>query len=247
MKAEVQYNLAIAQYHQYHTGNVDRAIELFGEVIGAENATPSLRLLSTAARAQAYAMCMIPWRPDEPNCARIEELFTRVADEKRQALRQLKKIDDKSISAEVRWMIHNATGMSLMYHSDYFGGSEEKIHVLTTALEQLNAADHDSPLNWANYCDLGSAHMRLGYWRNGDGAELENALTYLRTVVDEFRPNYGFALYEIGRAYRINKQFDAAQDWFAKSLAIPGDRRDVEDQRVKIEVDRAERSDSTYP
>ena len=244
---EVRYNLAIAYYHRYHAPDVDQAIALFDQVIADEEAAPSLRLLAMAGRAQAFAMRMIPRFPDQPERERIAELFDRVAVEKHDALRRLKKVDVAAVAAEVRWMVHNAVGMSLMYYSDYFGSTTEKGEYVQKALEHLTLADHDSPKNWANYCDLGSAHMRLGYWRGRDPEEFERALHYLRNVVDDLRQEYGFALYEIGRLYRINRQFDRAIEWLGKAFAVPQERRDVGNARLDFEIDLVKQGDAEYP
>jgi hypothetical protein len=244
---EVRYNLAIACYHRYHANDVDRAIELFSDVIASKEAPASLRLLARAGRAQAFAMRMIPRFPHRPDLNWIKGLFERVITEKQDALQELKTTRDATVALEVHWMVHNAAGMSLMYFSDYFGDTVDKIKLVRQSLDDLTAADQHSPKNWANYCDLGSAHMRLGYWSDRDPAELEKALDYLRQVVDGLRPNYGFALYEIGRAYRINRQFDHAQEWLLKSRAIPYEIRDVGDKRIEFEIALTLNKDATYP
>src|SRR5205085_3889172 len=100
--------------------------------------------------------------------------------------------------------------------------------------------------NWANYCDLGSTHMRLGHWR-GTVTDFNKALDYLRTVVNELRPNYGFALYEIGRTYRLMGKFAEALEYLSKAEEIPYEYRDVGDPRIDLEKKRAGDSSKVYP
>ena len=245
---EVRYNLAVAHYHRYHAEEVDEAIKLFTKVIEDNEAAPSFRLLAAACRAQAFAMRMIPRSPAQVDHARIAELFQRVAAEEKALLQKLKRTRVTSgVAKEVTWMVHNAVGMSHMYYSDYHGTVAEKVRHVTTALEHLTLADKYAPKNWANYCDLGSAHMRLGYWRDRSSEELSRAVQYLMEVVTTLRPDYGFALYEIGRAYRINSDFATALSWFQKALAVPDELRDVSSKRVAHEVQRAEERDANYP
>ena len=61
------------------------------------------------------------------------------------------------------------------------------------------------------------------------------------------RPNYGFALYELGRLHRIWERWSEAIEYFDRSLAVPEKYRDVREGLVKAERQRAESKDGRYP
>ena len=69
----------------------------------------------------------------------------------------------------------------------------------------------------------------------------------LKKVVDVLRPNYGFALYELGRNCRLVRKFDAARQWLERSGKIPVADRAVSDDRLKLESARAHLRLTDYP
>lgn len=251
---EVRYNLAVAHYHRYNWTDLEEAIRHFESVIGATSNKP-LKLLARAGLAQAYAMRMIPQQPDNADIDSIKSYFAKTKKQYDYLLWDINipiigfivgrlKIRDEVVLSEVRWSAYNARGMSLMYYSDYIPNHRE--NNLNEALRELNEADKYSPKNWANYCDIASAHMRLGYWKQSD-QHFELALKKLEEVVLLLRPGYGFALYEEGRVYRLMSNKLKALEYFDKALAVPYKYRDVSDRRVNLEKDRAERGDKSYP
>jgi tetratricopeptide (TPR) repeat protein len=70
---------------------------------------------------------------------------------------------------------------------------------------------------------------------------------HLTKVVEDLRPNYGFALYELGRTYRLRGEFAKAIGYFDRVLAIPHELRDVSDRRLLIEKERAAAGTEEYP
>jgi len=117
---------------------------------------------------------------------------------------------------------------------------------LEEALRCLAAADGQNPNDWAIQCDLGSSRMRLAYWR-GDESEFPRARKHLELVIDQLRPEYGFALYEIGRVCRLQGRFEEAAAFFDRARAIPYDYRDVSDRRLEFEKTRAAGRNRDYP
>lgn len=257
---EVRYNLAVASYHRYSHEHLDKAIKYFAEILENDDLKDNeLKLLARAGRAQAYAMHEIPKNPDEPNKDEIKKFFVLSKDDSAKAQEDIEQADvSEELKREVKWTALNARGMALMYFTDFFPESvnenaiAEKIQNLDKAVMNLKKADQYNPKDWANYCDMGSAQMRLGYWRKRKqeenfAAHFEKALEYLEKVVTDLRPNYGFALYEIGRVYRLNNDFNKAREYFMKAFAIDKDYRDVGDARVKKEYDRAAAKSDIYP
>jgi tetratricopeptide (TPR) repeat protein len=245
---EVHYNLAVAYYHRYHLEWLNRAIENFSCVCENTPINSGLNLLSHSGMAQAFAMKMIPSNPNEFNLDTIRSNFNLAMDE-------IKKVDvgldnlqekEKTLIDEIVWARNNARGMAMMYYSDYFGDSEEKRNMLLEVVTILKEADVYSPKNWANYCDLGSAYMRLGYWSK-DRGYFNETIKYLSEVLNLLLPNYGFAFYEMGRAYRIMGNFEEAKRFYKKALEIPEEKRDVGANRINMEVDRNERRLTEYP
>src|SRR5438445_1375224 len=121
----------------------------------------------------------------------------------------------------------NALRMALMNFSDYFPVQgelakriAEKVRRVEQAIKNLGEADKLSPRNWANYCDLGSAYMRRGFYKSSD-EDFRQGSKYLTEVVSGLRPDYGFALYELGRLHRLKGDFDGALEYFRRSLDVP--------------------------
>jgi len=124
-------------------------------------------LLAHAGLAQTHAMWIIqpdPKEPDEEEARAHFEESKRHYDVVTGRLDFLEGLDENTFN-EIKWTALNARGMSLMYYTDYFEELGKKLDMLDDALEYLMEADGYSPKNWANYCDIGSAHMRLMYWR----------------------------------------------------------------------------------
>lgn len=245
---EVRYNLAVANYHRYGWKYLDKAAELFNQVLKNTGNDPALNLLAGAGLAQTYAMRMIPKLPSEADPSTIKEYY-RLSDAHYRLVNEAIEnatIKDTEVLNEIRWSFHNARGMSLMYYTDYFEDSKKKIALLEEGLGELQKADKYSPRNWANYCDLGSTYMRLGHWRHST-PDFDKGLRYLSAVADELRPNYGFALYEIGRAYRLMGEFGKALTYLEQAQMIPVEYRDVGDPRIELEKGRAHSSSRDYP
>ena len=66
-------------------------------------------------------------------------------------------------------------------------------------------------------------------------------------MLAELRPNYGFALYEIGRTYRLMGEFAKAITHLEQAQSIPVEYRDVGDPRIDLEKSRARDSSRDYP
>jgi tetratricopeptide (TPR) repeat protein len=245
---EVRYNLAVANYHRYSWPYLDKAVELFKQVLNNTEKETSLYLLAGAGLAQTYAMRMIPRLPTEADIDLIAEYYALAKGQYQSVMEQLDSVivEDENILNEITWSIHNARGMSIMYYTDYFETIPDKINLLKKGLKALLKADEHSQRNWANYCDLGSVHMRLGHWSQSE-KYFDKALGYLGDVIDELRPNYGFALYEIGRTRRLMGQFNEARTYLEKSEAIPYEYRDVGKSRLDLEKERASASSTDYP
>lgn len=244
---EVRYHLALAHYHRYSRPHLEKAAEYFKAVIkNTDNGT--LRMLARAGLAQAYAMRMIQPDPRNPDLADARKYFNLAVTEYKSIIKALesKKIESARILRDIKWEVYNGHGMALMYYTDYFGEVQEKVSRLKLALKELNKADRYSPENWANYCDMGSVNMRLAHWLKSQ-ERFQSALGYLREVVTRLRPNYGFALYEMGRTYRLMGRFKMAVRYFDKALAIEYVYRDVSDKRINLEKERAGSASTEYP
>ena len=257
---EIHYNLGVAYYHRYSRRYLEKAAQHFSMVIENSKEGGSLGLLARGCLAQTYAMLMIPSHFDDVDCEFIRKNFDRCASEVRKitlfvtlarVLRFGKAKVDPKTKMEILWTTHNARGMSLMYMSDYFGSSRDRVAYVKLALYHLRLADAYSPRNWANYCDLGSAHMRLGHWLASEEGEADRqfneALRYLNEVVKVLRPRYGFALYEIGRVYRLMGNFKEATSYLRQALGVDKDYRDVSDSRVNEEMSFSQEHSLSYP
>ena len=259
---EIQYNRGVAWYHQYGHEDLKHAEDDFLEVV-TRTRNEGLKMLARTGLAQTYAMWMIP-RPAEKarlRSGQAPDVLKFIGEQRTKCLQQVKLVNNATPTSEnttsdltrsVTGTILNAEGMCEMYWADYnVTGNADKKKTLGQALKLLTQAEEYLPDDWANTCDLASAHMRLADLKRTMGEpykpEFEQAVSLLESVVHELRPDYGFAYYELGRVYRIWGKFGEAKDSFNKSLAIPEEYRDVSDKTVIEERERADRSDLSFP
>jgi tetratricopeptide (TPR) repeat protein len=260
---EVRYNLGVAWYHHYNHEALDRAIESFTAVLRGST-DELLSILAHAGLAQAHAMHMIPKRPDQPDLEQIRSHYARASEEADWVLQTLQHDERRrpakakfsaDSAAEAGWTAHNARGMAYMYHTDYLPTpadtkywSDERVRVLQNAIAELDEAERLSPRNWANYCDMASARMRLAFYQQSNALFAE-ARTLLTTVVERLRPDYGFAWYEIGRVLRLSGDFGTAAGHFERVIKMRADGRfvDVNVGRLQGELDRARAGDRSFP
>lgn len=244
---EVEYHLGMAHYHRYDWADLDKGIKHLSAV-AARTGDPVLKCRSLVALAQAFGMRMIPRDPRDADLKEIKHYFdlhTEHAESAAKLLKCLIQTDSVTIK-ELKSALHNANGFAWMYWTDFFGSVNEKIALLKEAVAELQLADETNPNDWAIHCDIGSAWMRLGYWEQSDPA-MEKARMHLTKVLKDLRSNYGFALYELGRSYRLSGRFEEAIACFQEALKIPYESRDVSDRRLLIEKDRARAGAKDYP
>jgi tetratricopeptide (TPR) repeat protein len=272
---EVRYNLGVAYYHGYSWPYLDQAIVQFDQVLDSTRDT-SLKALSLSARAQAFAMHVIPPKEQIQDASKgdkvvLEQLAGYARRGAEDANRVLKakytsNVDRRrppsGIVKAARWAALNASGMRKMYLSDYWGQFQnqkinpsenldlDKEQLLRSAIKDLDAAERERPGDWANWCDLGSAYMRLGV----GATDKEKASEYFERatkchlrVVKELRPKYGFALYELGRIARLSGHFQRAIEYLNQAKQIPYPEREVGDKRVDFEIARAVSHSVEYP
>ncbi len=265
---EVKYNLGVATFHQYGHKNLKNAIEQFEDVIGSTD-DPALRLRARAGITHAYAVMMIP-KPDKKvdDCKTLNEFlgsatarehvlkyYRLSVDQGEKLAHELKdhRDLDKATANEIGWRLRNTQAVQRMFYTDYY--DDDRIVKLREAENVLLEADSLNPKNWSIYCNLGSTYMRLGHWiaTQKDVSSDQDAETYfdqaierLNIVIDELLPNYGFALYEKGRVYRLRGRFAAAKFWLRKSWEIE-ENRAVSEDTLTCELERAELNSTDYP
>jgi tetratricopeptide (TPR) repeat protein len=268
----VQYNLGVAYYHKYSRDKVDTAIQTFADVI-EQTANNELRLRAKAWLAKAYAVRMIP-KPDSEDFDEVTRFYAseRPKENAGKYFELSRKVSDAVIADvenrselgeaadDIKGVAYDARAVALMFYTDFY--EEDRISNLEKALKSLDTANEYRRRDWAIYSNFGSIHMRLGHWRQveaqkGTGpkvdkvrqqsqANFEKALEFLKEVVTSLRPGYGFALYEIGRTYRLMGDFVQALKYFDLALEVKKNR-DVSDSRIKFEKKRAKRSLTSFP
>ena len=264
---EVKYNLAIATFHQYGFKNLSNAVEQFKEVINSTE-EPALEVRARAAVAHAYAVMMIPQPGKTDDCQAINEfLASDNAREHVEKYYRLSKIQtdqvtyeiesgnlDPDTQHEIRWRLGNTRAVQRMFYTDYF--DENRIEKLLEGEQALIEADLLNPRNWSLYCNRASTYMRLGHWikrtKKDENSKRQaeeyfgKAIEILNEVINDLLPNYGFALYEKGRVYRLWGNFDEAFVWLRKALDIT-ENRAVGDTTLKCELQRVELESTDYP
>jgi tetratricopeptide (TPR) repeat protein len=221
---DVEYHLGMAHYHRYNWADLDKAIEHFSAV-AKRTQDPILNCRTRVALAQAFGMRMIPHDPRDNDLDEIKNYFALHGEQAAFAEKLLKSLvgTDPITIKELKSALHNAKALGLMYWSDFFESADEKIALLKRAVAELQLADQNNPNDWAIHCDLGSAWMRLGYWEE-TRSSLAEGRRHLTKVLEDLRPNYGFALYELGRSHRLCGEFKEAIACFDHALEIPYER-----------------------
>ena len=256
LRIESAFNLGVAYYHQYSHPNLGKAKEKFSEVIESEIASAGLKDLALAHLAQTHAMLMRPTYQERQNLS--PGILNRIKNDYDTCIKmEVDYISNDpnhvSKNDRVRAIFSNAVGMANMYLTDYVATTpKEREEYLSKARKSLEKASDLSLANdWANTCDLGSVHLRTGILHREQGkdydASFHAAEEKLLRVVGELRPNYGFALYELGILNRVWQRFDKARDYQEKALMIPVQYRDIADKSVQKEIDRSKSGDFEYP
>ncbi len=254
-KEEVQLNLGVAYFHKYHREDLSTAKGIFEEIIRASDSDPVMRLLAKSSLAQVWGQMMIQKDPEQPDLVAVAEAFSnvqRLADEVHRSLSDA----PPEYRPEILWRTENALGLAEMFTSDYLGLHESvrgKLKRIDKAIEHFEKADHISPHNWAILCNLGSAWMRRGYWMkksdhlHESSDSFQKAEGFLRQVLECVRHDYPFARYEVGRLLRLKNQYEAAIAEFNRCLSVPESQRDVSDETVLRERNRAGHRSDIFP
>lgn len=254
-REEVEYNLAVTYYHIYKRPEIERAINLFQTVL-EQTSNPRLKLLARAGLARSLSMMVLhTYRRDEREAQQYYEASLGECEAVLAVMNEGVEEDPRA-RKEIEWRVYNARGVARMFRSDmsdFLEDSKKRESVLHFALNDFREADGRSRNTWDIVCNFGSVHMRLGHTyklagkRNASEAAFGKALEYLETVLARLRPDYGFALYEMGRIYRLKEQYDNAVNYFEQAKAVPQPDRNVSDETLGRELERALRKDSTFP
>jgi len=255
LELEARFNLGVVYYHQYSHRFLEQAESYFDQVI-EKTGDEELKHLTQAHLAQAHAMWMrLPYEPGKQMQVSTEdrqqiELHFEKCQALVAALRMVKREQPRLIAT-----YENANGMSNMYYTDEVARdvSTRGSH-LKVARGSLLMAEKHLPNDWANTCDLGSVEVRLAVLSRDSqkpNAEIETHFSagrdYLLRVVNDLRPGYGFALYELGILHRVWKKWDEADYYQQEALKVPEKYRDAGDKRVMKELERIANRDSSYP
>lgn len=267
VQIEARFNLAVSYYHRYSHEFLALAEENFLKVIEATG-DETLRSLARANLAQTYAMWMRP-SPDQKKDlekeGRERDMVYRHIQSKFDQFSACNELVRGAISKctvlaqsnpdmwkRIEATIDNACGMAHMYLTDYpVPGRENTDALLRKSLKCLESAEEKLPLDWANTCDLGSAHLRLGAHQRENvevrDREFLQAKDLLEKVVKELRPEYGFALYELGILHRIWERWETALGYFDRAAKVPEKYRDVSDRSVETERRKTLDRNCQYP
>lgn len=257
LKLEATFNLGVVYYHQYSHSKLEIAEHHFKEVI-ERSAQQDLRQLAQAHLAQTYAMWMRPSQGQNDQLIEgqrdqvIEHIKTKF-----QACQDIVKALKQALSRpdSVSASMHNADGMSKMYYTDHVVRDfKERRALLTEAKKALTETELFASRDWANNCDLGSVELRLGALaleERGDQKSADRhfseAKKRLFQVIDDLRPEYGFALYELAILHRVWKKTGEALAYLQRAKRVPEKYRDVSDGSVDLEIARINKNDSAYP
>jgi tetratricopeptide (TPR) repeat protein len=258
------FNLGVAYYHQYSHSWLQLAEHRLVRVIDTTD-RDELRLLAESVLAQTHAMWMRPSKDQDPiNKTTVKHITTHFdkCDSYVNSLRDKlgkkktngKKNKKRETIPRIIATYENAWGMANMYITDHVEkGVSQKQSRFEKAGKSLTTAEKLMPRDWANTCDLGSLELRRGVLaketeHNEDSERhFKKAEHYLQLVNNKLRPGYGFALYELGKLYRVWKRWEEARMYQSRALRVAQRYRDVIDERVRKEIDRVEHQDDSYP
>lgn len=257
LEIETRFNLGVVFYHQYSHQYLEQAKFYFDQVI--EKARDAkLKHLAQAHLAQTHAMWMIPSDDQHPDKQKdvsneVHQHIEHHFKECQTLVEKLRKVKRKQPRLIATY--ENANGMSNMYYTDYVArevsirGSHLKV-----ARDSLLMAEKHLPNDWANTCDLGSVELRLAVLaRDSEKPDAEVDAHFsvgsdqLLRVVNKLRPNYGFALSELGRLHRVWGKWDEADEYQEKASRIKLKYRDLSDKKIEKERERISERDNSYP
>lgn len=252
LKLKSRFNLGVAYYHQYSHQWLEKANECFEAVID-NPADESLATLAKAHLAQTHAMWMRPSTEQKQRIrdADVQDRIKRHFEASKHIVGALRK--QPGLSRQVEAAAANAAGMANQYITDHVSTTEQaKRKHLRIAQDELQKAERALPNDWATTCDLASLSLRLGVLARDTGkgdadAHFAEAARQHKRVVEELRPEYGFALYELGILHRVWQKWDEARKFQDRAKAVPARYRDVRDERLDHELQRIDDKDDSYP
>lgn len=249
---EAEYNLAVSHYHVFSREHMETAIATFTRV--AENSTDvTLKYMSNAGLVRAYAMMVLHNRVANVDVSRRfaekavaggSELLNQVAAD---------RTIDKRTRTQIEWRALNGRGVAWMFSSDIEQALSARVTALELALRDFVQATALSPENWEIVCNLGSSHMRLGSImrisrrESESRSHFERAREFLVDVIERIRPDYGFALYELGRTYRLEGRYAEALVCFQKALYVPEDERNISSRSIEHEIEKSVTGTDAFP
>lgn len=266
VQIEAQFNLAVSYYHRYSHEFLALAEKSFKKVLETTG-DETLRNLARANLAQTYAMWMRPSRDQKKDLeseGRRDLVYQHIQSKFDQFIAYNKDVRDAISKCTIlgqpnpdMWKrieatIDNACGMAYMYRTDYpVPGPQNTDALLRESLKCLESAEEKLPSDWANTCDLGSVHLRLGVHQRENtkvrDREFSQAKKLLEKVIKELRPEYGFALYELGILHRVWERWGTALEYFDRAAKVPENYRDINDRSVEVEREKVLHRDSRYP
>lgn len=251
LKLKSRFNLGVSYYHQYSHRWLKKADECFRAIIQDPEYDELLVALAKAHRAQTLAMWMRPSSQQNAADAAVQAEITSHFENCEQIVVALRT--QQKLIPQVEATAANALGIANMYITDHVATApEDKRKHLLVAQEELQKAEKILPNDWANTCDLASLSLRLGVLARDTGtgdadAHFAETDRQLKRVVAELRPEYGFALYELGILCRVWGKWDEAENFQERAKAVPERYRDVRESRVERELERVAQQDADYP
>lgn len=250
---EAEYNLGVSYYHLYSKEQITKAIGAFESVV-RQTADIPLKYMANAGLVRAYSMMVLHSSRDgnRKEAGKFTEKSRADSESLLENVRSDESLDQKTKN-EIKWRTLNGRGVGQMFYSDCENDLGRRKEDLRQALKDFEAANKLSPNNWEIVCNFGSVHMRLGDVEKLAGREdasrqeFASASRYLQDVVGRIRPDYGFALYELGRVYRLEGNFQEAIVQFEKSLAISDDERNINAESVAREIEKARKGSDKFP
>ena len=233
LKNEIRFNLGVAFFHRYSEEYVKESIFYFEKIKENETETEML-LLAKASLSQSYAMMILH---DYSNKKDSNINYKKALDILDNITNELNSLNNLKVKNRIRGIINNSVGIAEMFYSDAKG--EHDITLLRSAKNHFQKANKYSKNDWAVICNLGSIHMRIAdyyskyknpihFLKNRKSRyHFTKAINYLNNVLQNIRPEYDFAYFEIGRIYRLQGNFNKAEKNFKLAIKSEKNSRNI--------------------
>ncbi|RMA64305.1 tetratricopeptide repeat protein [Ulvibacter antarcticus] len=257
LQQKTLYNLGAAYFHHYDLKSIDKAIWHFEKALSL-NQNIGLDILSKASLGRSYALRILLGHKHLGGNDTEEELktfFDKSVQFSKESIKMVKSSKDyNDIKNEVIWTAYSALGAARMYLHDnerYIADLNTKNfknynRILCKSYRDFTRAEKYKPKKWANWSNMGSALWRRAllyktYGKKKTANQLfEKSIETFNFLIKNIRLNYDFALYEMGKVYRMKEDTIQAKKYFKLARKYTAIQNNVPIKKIEEEEEMIE-------